>query len=242
MKFRILIIIVLFLNNSCTKVKHNSVAENEQKSINIILNRFPFIDNKMEKIKKVEFDSLAISLYRNVDKTDYDEILVFQKGNNFSAIPFFSNMYYDFWKFKNDNGKSLYPITNTTFENELNNAAVNLNLNANEKQQIFNQLITSILNTEDMLEKKSQMFDNHVFSSPRKLKYEDEEGFECLKRTTKLYQQIVEDRKNGIRPTYILDQENGRVYKLFNDSKNNDEFKLRIETYRVDCYTSLYQL
>lgn len=242
MNFRILIVLILFFFNSCKKEKFGSVSENEKASINLVFSRFPFIDKKIEKIKKIEFDSLAISLYRNVDKTDYDEILVFQKGSKFYAIPFFSNMYYDFWNFKNETEKSQFPNTNTTFEKELNNSANNLKLNASEKQQIFIQLITSILNTEDMLEKKPQMFEDFVDFSPRKSKYKDEEPENCLERTTKLYKQILEDRKNGVRPTYILDKENGRVYKLFNESKNLDEFNLRIETFRVDCYTTLYEM
>ena len=242
MNFRIITALVFFLLISCKKEKISSVSESEKSSINLVFSRLPFIEKKMEKIKKVEFDSLAISLYRNVDKTDYDEILVFQKGNQFYAIPFLSNMYYDFWNFKNETEKSQFPKTNTNFEKELNNVAINLKLNAGEKQLIFNQLITSILNTEDMLEKKPQMFEDFVEFSPRKSKYKDEEPKDCLERTTKLYKQILEDRKNGIRPTYILDKENGRVYKLFNESKNINEFNLRIETFRVDCYTTLYEM
>ena len=242
MSFRTIIVLILFFFSSCKKEKIGSVSENEKASINLVFNRFPFIEKKMEKIKKIEFDSLAISLYRNIDKKDYDEILVFQKANEFYAIPFFSNMYYDFWNFKNETGKTQFPNVNSTFEKEFNNSASNLKLNANEKQQIFIQLITSILNTEDMLEKKPQLFEDFVNFSPRKSKYKDEEPNNCLERTTKLYKQILEDGKSGIRPTYILDQENGRVYKLFNDSKNVDEFNLRIETFRVDCYTTLYEM
>lgn len=242
MKFKFLIFLILFFICSCKNEKFKSVSENEQKSINSVLDRFKFIDKKMEKIKRVEFDSLAISLYRNVNKIDYDEILVFQKENKFYAIPFFSNMYYDFWNFKNEPEKSKFSNTGTTFEKELENSATALNLNANEKQQMFNQLITSVLNTEDMLEKKPKLFEDFVQYTPRKSKYKDEEGKNCIERTTKLYQQILEDRKNGIRPTYILDKENGRAYKLHNESKNINEFILKIDTYRVDCYTTLYEM
>lgn len=239
MKLSLIIILLLSLIfvNSCK----NATSQNEQESINYVLDKFPFIEKKLKKIKKVEFDSLAISLYRNVDKADYDEILVFQKGNNSYAIPFFSNMYYDFWNFKNENGKNQFSQTNTTFEKELEKSARYLNLNADEKQQIFVQLITSILNTEDMLEKKPQMFEFVLFSS-RKSKYKDEEPNDCLKKTKVLYKQIIENRKKGIRPTYILDKENGRVYKLINESKNSNEYILRIETYRVDCYTTFYEM
>ncbi|MCG7280151.1 hypothetical protein MHJ94_02450 [Chryseobacterium taklimakanense] len=242
MKFRILIIFVLCFAFSCKNEKLNKVSENEQESINFVLKQFPFIDKKLEKIKKVEFNSLAISLYRNIDKIDYDEILVFQKGNKFYAIPFLSNMYYDFWNFKNEIEKSKFSKTNTTFEKELQKSAVNLKLSADEKQQVFIQLITSVLNTEDMLEKKPQMFEDFVEFSPRKSKYKDEEPKNCLERTSKLFKEILEDGKNGIRPTYIWDKENGRVYKLFNESQNIDEYNLRIETYRVDCYTTLYEM
>lgn len=242
MKFRILIIFVLCFAISCKNEKLNKVSENEQESINFVLKQFPFIDKKLEKIKKVEFNILTISLYRNIDKIDYDEILVFQKGNKFYAIPFLSNMYYDFWNFKNETEKSKFSKTNTTFEKELQKSAVNLKLSADEKQQVFIQLITSVLNTEDMLEKKPQMFEDFVEFSPRKSKYKDEEPKNCLERTSKLFKEILEDGKNGIRPTYIWDKENGRVYKLFNESQNIDEYNLRIETYRVDCYTTLYEM
>lgn len=244
MKFPIKFFLVLsfIFVYSCNNEKQKENFDNEQRSVDNVLKRFPFMDKKMEKIKKVEFDSLAISLYRNIDKTDYDEILVFQKGSKFYAIPFLSNMYFDFWNFKNETEKSKFANTNTTFEKELNNSALQLNLSADEKQQIFIQLITSILNTEHMLEKKPELFNDFVLWSPRKSKYKDEEGNNCLERTSKLYKQIVEDRKNGIRPSYILDKENGRVYKLFNDSKNVNEYILRIETYRVDCFTTLYEM
>jgi len=242
LSFIIILLLSFIFVNSCKNKSINPTSQNEQESINYVLDKFPFIDKKLEKIKKVEFDSLAISLYRNVDKTDYDEILVFQKGNNSYAIPFFSNMYYDFWNFKNENEKSQFPTTNTTFEKELEKSATYLNLNSDEKQQIFIQLITSILNTEDMLEKKPQMFEDFVLFSSRKSKYKDEEANDCLKKTKELYKQIIEDRINGIRPSYILDKENGRVYKLFNESKISNEYILRIETYRVDCYTTLYEM
>ncbi|WP_210150977.1 hypothetical protein [Chryseobacterium scophthalmum] len=244
MKLSIRIILILFLifACSCKEEKPKTAFDSEQKSINDVLKRFPFIDKKLEKIKRLEFDSLAISLYRNADKINYDDVLVFQKGNSFYAIPFFSNMYYDFWDFRNETEKSLFPNTNTTFENELKNSTIKLNLNAKEKQQIFIQLITSILNTEDMLEKKPQIFEDFVLFTPRKLKYKDEEGNDCLERTSKLYKQILEDREKGIRPSYILDKDNGRVYKIINESKNIDEYSLKIETYRVDCYTTFYAL
>lgn len=95
----------------------------------------------------------------------------------------------------------------------------------------------SILHAETNLDSKPKLFENYVYSNFRVDKYKIEESEECIKRTTVLFNKILDESKKTLRNNrYYLDSENGRVYEYINESKKRGEFKFRIEVYRIECF------
>ena len=162
MKLKIVIFTLLLTILSCKK-EEKLASSSAEKSIEQTLKNFPMIDKKLIKVKEVNLDSLSISLYRNSKIEPYDEILVFEKNKRFYAIPFFSNMYFDFWNFKNENQKQLYPKTNTTFEIQIKKIITELNLKPGEFDLLIQELMKSILNSESNLEFKPKTLEHYVY-------------------------------------------------------------------------------
>lgn len=199
---------------------------------------FPMINKDLEKVKEISLDSLSISLYKNPKKEDYDEVLVFRKKANYCAIPFFSNMYFDYWGFDNESQKQLYPKTNTTFEKQLKKVITELKLNPNEFDLLKNELMKSILNTESTLYFKPKLFENYIYMTYRVDKYKIDETDSCLKRTQNVLNEILNESKNTIQYNqFFLDSQNGRVYKFINESRKKGELKFSIKVYRIDCFS-----
>ena len=227
----------LLLVFSCKKEKTKGFNSAES-SIKFTLQNFPMIDKSLKKAKEVNLDSLSISLYKNTDKQDYDEVIVFRKKNKFYAIPFFSNMYFDYWDFNGEKQKQLYPKTNTTFEKQLKNAVADLNLKPQEFELLMDELMKSVLNTQTNLHLKPKIFKNYVFMTYRVDKYKIEESDLCTKRNEKIYNYIQSESKKTFRYNqFYLDSENGRIYELINDGRKRGEFKFRIRVYRIDCFS-----
>jgi len=238
MKSTILILILTISMISCKENKDQG-CNSEKESITSVLKKFPMIDKNLTTVKKIDLDSLSIILLRNPNKKAYDEVLVFEKKNKFYAIPFFSNMYADYWDFENDNQPKLFPKTNSTFEKELSKLIVSLNLKPNEFGILFDELMSSTLNTEKDLQNKSYLFQNQVYLSHRVDKYKTEETDNCIRRNNLLFDQIVKNyNKNDlmIMFQYYFDRKNGRVYKIENKGKNFNEINFSFKTYRIDCY------
>ncbi|MCS4303310.1 MULTISPECIES: hypothetical protein [unclassified Chryseobacterium] len=229
--------IVLLCILSCEKTKINEF-HSEKKSIEFTLQNFPMLAKNFEKVKEVNLDSLTISLYRNPKKEDYDEILVFSKNKKFYAVPFFSNMYFDYWNFDNEDQKQLYPKTNSTFEKQIKNTVSELNLTQEEFGLLIEELMKSVLNAETNLDLKPKIFENYIYSTYRVDQYKVEESDSCLARTKRLYKQILIESEKIIRYNqFFLDARNGRVYEFINESRKRGEWKFKIKTYRIDCFS-----
>lgn len=234
----IILSLILIVFCSCQK-ENNNCFNSAEKSIESTLENFPMINNKLQKIREVNLDSLSIKLYRNPHNNVYDEIIVFEKKKKFYAIPFFSNMYFDYWNFKNETQKQLYPKTNSSFEKQLNLLIEKLELTPPEFDLLFQELMSSVLHTEINLYLKPKLFENYVYLTWRVDKYKTEESEECIKRTTALFDKILNDSKKTFQDNrYYLDSENGRVYEFINESRKRNEFKFRIEVYRIECFGS----
>lgn len=237
MKLKIIIFTLLLTILSCKK-EEKLAFSSAKKSIEQTLKIFPIIDKDLIKVKEVNLDSLSISLYRNEKKEDFDEIIVFRKKDKFYSIPFFSNMYFDFWNFKNEQQKQLYPKTNTTFEKQMKNVVTELNLKPEEFGLLMEELMKSVLNAETNLDLKPKIFKNYIYMTYRVNKYKIEESDSCTKRTEKIYDIVFKESKKTMRNNqFYLDSENGRVYELINDSRKKGDLKFRIKTYRIDCFS-----
>ena len=235
-KYLLFGVFISFFILSCEKQKDN-VFDSEQKSIKFALENFPMIDKNLEKIKEINLDSMSISLYKNPKKEDYDEVIVFRKNRKYFAIPFFSNMYFDYWNFNDETQKQLYPKTNTTFERQLKNLVTELNLNGNEFDLLKNELMNSLLNTESNLYLKPKIFENYIYMTYRVDKYKIDESDSCQKRTQNVFNQILNESKKTIQYNqFFLDSKNGRVYEFINDSRKKGELKFKIKSYRIDCF------
>ncbi|KMQ63203.1 hypothetical protein ACM46_14830 [Chryseobacterium angstadtii] len=237
MKKIILILIVFSILISCNKGKKYGFDSPEE-SIKSVLDNFPMIDKKLEKVTKVDLDSLSVTLYKNPEKKDYDEVLVFEKNKRFYSIPFFSNMYFDYWDFINEKQPLLYPKTNTTFEKQMNILVRELNLKPADFTILTKVMMSNILNTETNLYLKPKIFENYVYSTYRVDKYKLEESDSCINRTQSVFNHILKDSEKTMQYNqYFLDSENGRVYELINESRKRGELKFKIKTYRIDCFS-----
>jgi hypothetical protein len=237
MKKIISLLILITFMISCKEHKNLSF-DSEKESITSVLEKFPMIDKKLTSVRKITLDSLSITLLRNPNKKAFDEILVFEKKNKFYAIPFFSNMYADYWNFENDKQPNLFPKTNSTFEKEFSSVITALNL-------LIKELMFSILHAENKLNDKLSMLQNKTFFSVRVDKHKIEETDSCNKRTNIAFDQIAKDYNSKsviIRFQYYLDQQNGRIYKIENKGNKENELKIAIKTYRIDCYMYIYEL
>ncbi|MEO8240504.1 MAG: hypothetical protein ABI576_20535 [Flavobacterium sp.] len=231
-----LILTLIILMVSC-KEKKESSFDTEKESISSVLTKFPMINKNLTLVKKIDLDSLSITLLRNNnDNKVYDEVLVFEKKNKFYTIPFFSNMYVDFWDFKNDT--KLFPKTNSTFDKEFSKLITVLNITPSEFDLIINELMVSVLHAEDIIETKSNSLKNNVYWTHRVDKYKIEESDDCIKRTNKIFDQISKESNVPLRRfQYFLDKKNGRIYKIENKAKNHNELKINTQVYRIDCYS-----
>ncbi|MBW8360687.1 MAG: hypothetical protein K0M56_00715 [Kaistella sp.] len=230
-------VICLLLILSCAKPQGNGF-DSAENSLKLTLQNFPMIDNKLEKVKEVNLDSLSISLYKNPQKEDYDEVLVFRKNEKFYAIPFFSNVYFDYWNFENVKQKQLYPKTNSTFEKQIKIMVSELNLNPEEFGLVMNELMKSVLNAEINLDLKPRIFKNYIYSTFRVEKYKIEESDSCSIRTEKIYEHILKESNKTIKyHQFYLDSENGRIYELINDGRKKGDLKFRIKVHRIDCFS-----
>jgi len=238
MKKNISLLILIIFVVSCKDNKRLSF-DSEKESIIAVLEKFPMIDKNLTSVRKIDLDSLSITLLRNPNKKTFDEILVFEKKNKFYAIPFFSNMYTDYWNFENDKQPNLFPTTSSTFEKELSGVITQLNLTGSEFDLLIEELMFSTLHAENKLHDKLSILQNKTFFTQRVDKYKIEQADLCNKRTNWVFQQIANDYNSKdilIRFQYYLDQKNGRIYKIENKGTKGNEIKIVIKTYRIDCY------
>ncbi|UFH30737.1 hypothetical protein LNP04_12205 [Chryseobacterium sp. C-71] len=166
------------------------------------------------------------------------KVLVFEKNKHFYAIPFLSNMYFDYWGFRNETQLQLYAKTNTTFEQQFKDVIRELKLKPDEFRLLFDELMLSILHTETNLHFKPKILENFVYSTERVDKYKIEESEVCIARTKRIFEEIKKDSQKTWRyEKYFLDSENGRVYKLINTSHLSGKFSFQIQVYRIDCFS-----
>lgn len=233
-----LLFLNIFIIFSCHKEKVAAV-DTREKSIKYVLEKFPMIDKNLKQVRQVNLDSLSITLFRNSKKVDYDEVLVFEKNKRFYSVPFFSNMYFDYWEFQNEEQSQLYKRTNSSFDKQLGDLIIELKLTPEEFQLLFNELMLSILHTETHLDLKPKLFENYVYSTYRVDKYKTEESEVCIAKNKKIFEEIKKDSQKTWRyEKYFLDSENGRVYKLINTSHLSGKFSFTIKVYRIDCFSS----
>lgn len=238
MKKIVSLLILITLMFSCKQNKNFS-SDSEKESIKYVLEKFPMIDKNLTLVRKIDLDSLSITLLRNPNKKVYDEILVFGKKNKFYALPFFSNMNADYWNFQNDHQPSLFPKTNSTFEKEFSNLITTLKLTGSEFDLLIYELMFSTLHAENKLNDKLIIIKNKTYMTQRVDKYKVENTDSCNKRTKIIYDELSKDynsKESIIKFQYYLDQKNGRIYKIENEGKKENELKIVIKTYRIDCY------
>jgi len=234
--FLLLFFIVFFF--FCCKKEDSLAFDTKEESVKYVLKRFPAISGDFKGIRTISTDSLSITLLRNNNKDDYDEVLVFKKNEKYYSIPFFSNMYFDFWEFQDENQNQLYQKTNSTFNKELKNVIIALNLTDEESILVINELFMSVLRSEINLNLKPMIFENYVYQTERVNKYKIEETEFCTERTKKIFEKIKNDSKEVIRYNqYYLDSTNGRIYEVINTSPQTKRFSFEIKTYRIDCFS-----
>ena len=242
MKYCLLIITIFLL--SCSK---NANAK-EELEIQKTLTRFPFLkpqkDGKYVLERKIDLDSIKLSLYQSNDG-QYNEIIVINNKNNCVSIPLFSNEFRDYWNFPNETSFPNISRTNTTFEAEYINGMKKLNLyDLNNFFPVSTEILQSLLHCKTNIETDSLAFYqkiNPFFTNV--VKPENEK--DCLKRTIENFKTISNDSRKKIQNhIYYYDEARNRIYRFENTEKRENwpKANINIKSLRQDCITELITL
>lgn len=227
--------LVLF---SCQKGEQGTFSSAESSNKHL-LERFPMLGKELIKIKEVTMDTLSISIYKTPDGY-YNKVVVFRKDNQFQSVPLFYNVYFDYWEYQEAQPQTA-PKTGTTFDKEIKSVFRNLKLSRDEENNIREELMKSVLNTETFLDEKPQLFVDTIYSTD----FNDSQGYDvkpeeedsCLVRTQKIYQYILNESRKTIRnKAFYLDREHSRVYEWVYDSEKPYPLS-HIKVHRLSCFS-----
>jgi hypothetical protein len=170
-------------------------------------------------------------------------ILVITPLKSIYSIPLFSNTYHDYWNFQFDSAFGSTQPTGTTFEKELKNCFIQLNLydNLGTAGKLINELLFSLLRCQQVTETDSVNFHAVSLTNNYALPYEDSDS--CYKRLQKNWQEMMKAiHPKGYIHNYnaFWDKSNNRVYQFdFKNFSCNQKIEFSIKTYRTDC---IYQM
>lgn len=238
MKKALLLLSFFFVLFSCQKGEQGTFFSAESSNKHL-LERFPMLGKELIKIKEVTMDTLSISIYKTLD--DYNKVVVFRKDNQFQSVPLFYNVYFDYWEYQETQPQTASK-TGTTFDKEIKSVFRNLKLSRDEENNIREELMKSVLNTETFLDEKPQLFnivfkDDLSLDNDGKMKLENEDS--CLARNQKIYQYILNESRKTIRnKAFYLDREHNRVYEWVYNSGKIQYPLMYIKVHRIGCFTS----
>ena len=239
------IILVLSLVSfiSCQK------EPNFEKAISNLTDKFPQLAK--QNSKEVEYKltrsvtngdrKFQLKLYSSV-VNDYDVpqriIIIVNQKSEYYAIPYFSNMYRDYWEFPNETQIPNIKKTNTTFEKELIKALDTLNLNDSKGTAniVLDELFFSLLHCVRVTEKENNELQTLFLTSNNNIPIENDN--DCRERLKKNYDAIFKNRKNKnyVGNYTFWDAMNARIYQFEKlDGVINRRANLTLKTFRQDC-------
>lgn len=227
---------LLILFYSCSK-------NDEKNAIEKTILDFPFLKPKNNETyilqRKIDLDSIKLSLFQSTDCKDNQIITIENKGK-FYSIPLLSNIYRDYWNFPNDSTYKNIPKVNTTFEKEYIKGMKQLNLyNANDFFSVNREILQSLLHCRTNIETDSLKFYdkiNNVYTN----EVNPENINDCLQRTISNFKLISLDAKNQFKDVqYYYDEYRDRIYRLENteNRENYPKINIKIKSFRQDCIT-----
>ena len=254
----LILALVLF---SCQS-KHKDDVEN---ALQDVVTRFPQLPSNEGKL--TDFYKLTRTVIigeKNIELqlrtyneyiADYQQIIVIRNPQNaYYAIPFFSNLYRDYWNFEFDNLETGFNA-NTTFEREFNKAMEILNLHdtlgrrGNVQSTVREMFRSLLLCRQVYLSDSTEIIENICSSSYIDYNYslneENEDSCEARHRRN------FEDIKSAIQISeyyFILntiwDEENNRIYQITNlrDMWEREKCVLKLKTYRQGCIYHLISM
>lgn len=233
----LLLLAIILMCFSCQKGEQSTFSSAESSNKHL-LERFPMLGKELIKIKEVTMDTLSISIYKTPDGY-YNKVVVFRKDNQFQSLPLFYNVYFDYWEYQETQPQTA-PKTGTTFDKEIKSVFRNLKLSRDEENNIREELMKSVLNTETFLDEKPQLFnivfkDDLSLDNDGKMKLENEDS--CLARNQKIYRYILNESRKTIRnKAFYLDREHDRVYEWVYDAEKPYPLS-HIKVHRLSCFS-----
>lgn len=199
-------------------------------------------------IRTVERNGFQIQLWSTPEYIeDQQKIVVFINPNGlYSAIPFFSNTYRDYWDFEFDQPIPNLKRVNTTFDTELRNTYKLLNLKeastTETTETVINELFISVLQCKCIERSDSVIFKSQLMTTTNDLPMEDLDS--CFKRKELNKNDILSKiglNKTGNYNSAYFDESNGRIYLIQYDLKQR-ELNFSIKVYRQDCVVPLFSM
>jgi hypothetical protein len=241
-------LLLIALSFSCKQLKQKPDIE---KAITDLTNKFPQLPRGKAKqedfyrpIRSVTIGdkNIMLKLYSSPDSLDGAQkiILIINEESDIYAIPLFSNLYRDYWRFEFDTIISLVKPTKTTFQNELTNSLEKLALNdtLGTGGIVINELLLSLLQCE-----KINKGDSAFINIPSLVNYSnlnvEEDNDSCSIRIQKNWQAITKDfHQEDYIPNNnaFWDKKNKRIYKFnFVEFYPRRKTDFTINIYRQDC-------
>lgn len=195
--------------------------------------RSVLINNKM-----IELQFLSSPENKGVEPADL--IVLYNNERDYYIIPYFSNKYRDFWKFKNDTLSSFVLPKHLTFENEIQMAFEKLRFNDSIKTIVLNEIFTSLLHCEKITVRDSSEILTGNYTYNNELKEETYDN--CRLRYRENFIDLFKKGSDiqGKRKEFYFDRIEKRIYSYcLNSSNKRIEANFKLNTYRQDCVCKL---
>jgi len=235
----------LFLSTfGCRQQKQESQVLSE------LINGFPQLkttsknqSNNFHLVRSVSFgkSKVSIELLSQPDSANDKQQIILITNSDLKSygIPFFSNTFYDYWRFPFDSANLNEKRINGTFENELNKCLDTLNLNdtIGTAGKIIDELLFSVLHCQHIELSDSSKLLGVVLNGNSM--QPDENWDSCSHRLIKNWEIISKELSPNKTIRYqsaYWDERNARVYLFdFTNFKRHKRNQFKITTLRQDC-------
>ena len=154
------------------------------------------------------------------------------------GIPFFSNVYRDYWNFLFDTVLISVKPTKTTFQRELQICIDTLGLNdtLGTAGKVIKEMLLSLLQCRCVYDGDSSELQGLRLYSNYDLPEEEKDSCQArFKNSWKAIYKEMHAAENKIVHNSFWDERNARVYQFDYSSKRKKKLKVGVRTYRQDC-------
>jgi len=254
---RLLLLLLISLFITFASCEQNKNQPNIEKHLTATISKFPQLPKGQGKqsnfyrlIRSVTIGDNGVELQLRSSPDSLNDpqkiIVVINQAKQMYIIPFFSNTYHDYWRFRFDSVSTSVKSTNSTFESELKNCLLQLNFydTLGTAGEVINEMFFSLLQCQQVTKSDSASLHSVRLTNNYTLAYEDTDS--CYNRLHKSWLEIVKElypREYFTNFNTFWDKRNNRVYQLdLKNSSRKQKIEFSIQTYRLDCIFQMLSL